>query len=73
MSLFEVDRLTYRYQRQIAIDNLTLNIAEGTRIALLGANGSGNRLCCECWTAVFSRLRYRPVPRRGTQRARLPA
>jgi len=41
MNLFEVDRLTYRYQRQTAIDNLTLNIAEGTRIALLGANGSG--------------------------------
>jgi cobalt/nickel transport system ATP-binding protein len=39
--LFEVDHLTYRYQRQIAIGDLTLNIEEGTRIALLGANGSG--------------------------------
>jgi cobalt/nickel transport system ATP-binding protein len=39
--LFEADRLTYRYQRQTAIGDLTLNVAEGTRIALLGANGSG--------------------------------
>src|SRR6266567_3409966 len=39
--LFEVDRVTYRYQQQIALRELTLEIAEGTRIALLGANGSG--------------------------------
>jgi cobalt/nickel transport system ATP-binding protein len=41
LMLFEVDRLTYRYQRQTALANLTLSIAEGTRVALLGANGSG--------------------------------
>jgi len=39
--LFEVDRLTYRYERLTALDNLTLSIAEGSRVALLGANGSG--------------------------------
>ncbi|MBZ5618538.1 MAG: energy-coupling factor ABC transporter ATP-binding protein [Acidobacteriia bacterium] len=41
LMLFEVDRLTYRYQRQTALSNLSLAITEGTRIALLGANGSG--------------------------------
>jgi cobalt/nickel transport system ATP-binding protein len=39
--LFEVQRLTYRYERTTAIDGLSLAIPEGSRIALLGANGSG--------------------------------
>lgn len=39
--LFEADRVTYSYQGQPALRDLTLSIAEGTRIALLGANGSG--------------------------------
>jgi cobalt/nickel transport system ATP-binding protein len=41
LMLFEVERISYRYQRQTALGNLSLSIAEGTRIALLGANGSG--------------------------------
>ena len=39
--LFELDRVSYSYQGQAALRDLTLGIAEGTRIALLGANGSG--------------------------------
>lgn len=39
--LFEVDRLTYRYDRTKALNNLSLSIPEGSRVALLGANGSG--------------------------------
>jgi cobalt/nickel transport system ATP-binding protein len=41
MTLFEVDRLTYRYEQMPALENLSLSIPEGCRIALLGANGSG--------------------------------
>jgi len=39
--LFEVDRLTYRYQRLAALQDLSLTVEEGSRVALLGANGSG--------------------------------
>lgn len=41
MMLFELDRLTYRYEGVTAVDNLTLAIPEGSRVVLLGANGSG--------------------------------
>jgi cobalt/nickel transport system ATP-binding protein len=39
--LFEVDQLTYRYERSNALNDLSLSISEGSRVALLGANGSG--------------------------------
>src|SRR5580698_3310075 len=41
MTLFEVDRLTYCYERLTALDELILSIPAGARTALLGANGSG--------------------------------
>ncbi len=39
--IFEIDRLTFRYESQIALDDFSLAIPEGSRIALVGANGSG--------------------------------
>jgi cobalt/nickel transport system ATP-binding protein len=39
--LFELENVTYSYQRIPALCGLTLSIAEGSRVALLGANGSG--------------------------------
>jgi cobalt/nickel transport system ATP-binding protein len=39
--LFDLDRVTYRYQQVVALDQLTLQIPAHRRIALLGANGSG--------------------------------
>jgi cobalt/nickel transport system ATP-binding protein len=41
MTLFELDRLTYRYEGLTALDDLSLSVAEGSRVALLGANGCG--------------------------------
>ena len=39
--LFEVAKLTYRYDSLAALDNLSLAFPEGSRVALVGANGSG--------------------------------
>jgi cobalt/nickel transport system ATP-binding protein len=39
--LFEARNLRYHYEGVTAIDDLSFDIAEGSRVALLGANGSG--------------------------------
>ncbi len=39
--MFEIQRLTYRYESIAALDDFSLTIPEGSRIALVGANGSG--------------------------------
>jgi cobalt/nickel transport system ATP-binding protein len=63
MTLFEVENVTYRYQQIAALDSLTLNIAGGTRIALLGANGSGKstllRLLDGLYFAASGDVRFR--------------
>jgi cobalt/nickel transport system ATP-binding protein len=41
MNVFDVDSLTYRFNRITALDELSMAIPAGTRIGLLGANGSG--------------------------------
>ena len=41
MNLFELDDVTYRFNRVVALDGLSMAIPSGTRVALLGANGSG--------------------------------
>jgi cobalt/nickel transport system ATP-binding protein len=39
--IFQARQLTYRYNQQLAVDGLSLNVEPGERLALLGANGSG--------------------------------
>lgn len=41
MLTFDVRGVTYRYQQQAALTNLSLQVRAGERLALLGANGSG--------------------------------
>ena len=39
--VFEVRDVTYRYETVVALENISLSVERGKRIALLGANGSG--------------------------------
>ncbi|HEY3384393.1 MAG TPA: ABC transporter ATP-binding protein [Vicinamibacterales bacterium] len=41
MNVFDVADVTYRYQRQVALDALSMSVVEGTRVGLVGSNGSG--------------------------------
>jgi cobalt/nickel transport system ATP-binding protein len=41
MSLFELAGVTYRYRQVTALSGLSMAIEAGTRVALVGANGSG--------------------------------
>lgn len=39
--IFELREVVYRYPESVALDRVTLSIAAGERVAVLGANGSG--------------------------------
>jgi cobalt/nickel transport system ATP-binding protein len=41
MTLFDLDAVSYRFNRILALDGLSMAIPAATRIGLLGANGSG--------------------------------
>jgi cobalt/nickel transport system ATP-binding protein len=61
--LYEVDRVVYRYQQQVALNGLSLTIPEGSRVSLLGANGSGKstllRLLDGLYFAESGAIRFR--------------
>jgi len=53
MTLFETERLTYRYGLQPAIEDLSLSIAAGSRVALVGANGSGKSTLLRIFDGLY--------------------
>lgn len=51
--VFELKNVSFSYQNQVALDNCSLQIPHGQRIALLGANGSGKSTLLRLLNALY--------------------
>lgn len=58
-NIFEIRDVTFRYNDVIALNNLTLAIKENSRVAILGANGSGKSTFLRLLDALY-------FPEKGT-------
>ncbi len=58
-NIFEINDVTFRYNDVIALKNLTLTIKENSRVAILGANGSGKSTFLRLLDALY-------FPEKGT-------
>ena len=48
MALLEVNNLTKRYGKFVALDGVNLSLGEGKIVGLLGPNGSGKSTLMKC-------------------------
>ncbi|TWU59927.1 putative ABC transporter ATP-binding protein YxlF [Rubripirellula tenax] len=52
--LLELNHLSYHYGKQVAVDSLDLQVAEGSFFGLLGPNGAGKTTSIQCIAGLLS-------------------
>ena len=59
MSLLHLNEVTYSWDGDKLLDQVTLNLDAGEHIGLVGRNGCGNPPCSSCWPAIFLPIKAR--------------
>lgn len=54
MALLEVNNLTKRYGKFVALDGVNLSLGEGKIVGLLGPNGSGKSTLMKCIAGLLT-------------------
>ena len=69
----EVRNVTKRFGSFLALDDISLEIPQGSLTAILGPSGSGSRRCCGSWPGSSAPTPAKVISRARTPPARAPA
>lgn len=53
-NVVEISNLSYRYEHQVALENISLNIPKGSFLGLVGPNGSGKSTLLKCLLGILT-------------------
>jgi ABC-type molybdenum transport system ATPase subunit/photorepair protein PhrA len=61
-SVISVDRLSYKYGKNVAVDNISFTVKRGQIFSFLGPNGAGKTTTINVLTTLLNRSFHHPFP-----------